>query len=185
MKKILVIIAIVLSLFVGLIGITYSYEYDEVIFPQFTFIGDAIMELSLNDKYIESGIIVTLNEEDISSYVSVDNSLLDTSKVGSYKVKYELNYNGLNEYIYRIVNVREYEKPVIKLNGDDIIYLDINNEYVEPGYTVSDNYDGNLIKDLNITSNLDISKAGEYYIKYIVFDSSGNKTEVKRIIIVK
>ena len=48
-----------------------------------------------------------------------------------------------------------------------------------------DNYDKELEDAVKIDSNLDNTKAGDYQIKYLVEDSSGNKTEVVRNIKVK
>ena len=49
-------------------------------------------------------------------------------------------------------------------------------EYKEPGFEAIDEYDGNLDKDVKITSANDI-------ITYTVKDESGNKKTVKRKIV--
>lgn len=185
MRKIFGITTFIIVLLVSFLGITYSYEYNENNSLKFELLGSYELELELDSKYIEYGVKVTNNGKDISSLVKIDTSLLDMSKVGDYKVKYELDVDGNKEYIYRIVKVREYISPWIKLNGEEIVYINLNETYVEPGYEVSDNYDTDLDNKVVITSYLNVTKVGEYKIEYKVIDSSGNEQKVNRIVIVK
>jgi hypothetical protein len=60
----------------------------------------------------------------------------------------------------------------------------LNNEFTEPGYEANDNYDGDLTNKVEISGKVDVTKEGEYNIKYTVSDSSGNKTVTKRKVIV-
>ena len=76
--------------------------------------------------------------------------VIDTKKLGEYKVKYQYN----NEYIYRDVIVIDKEVPVIKLIGGDTIYILLNGKYQEAGYVVSDNYDTDLDKQVKISGKL-------------------------------
>lgn len=80
---------------------------------------------------------------------------------------------------------KDIESPVIKLNGENKITLIVENKYKEPGYNVIDNCDGDITSNVDVISNVDIHTPGEYEIKYIVSDSSGNKSEVVRKIEVK
>ena len=185
MRKVYVILSFVVVLLIGFLGITYSYEYNENTSLKFELIGDYELDLLLNDKYIEYGINVIYNGEDISSLVNIDSSMVDMSKVGEYKVKYEIVIDGISEYIYRIVRVRENVKPEIILKGDKKVYLGLNGKYVEPGYEVIDNYDLDLYKKIVVTSNLVVTKVGEYTIEYKVSDSSGNEAVVIREVIVR
>lgn len=185
MKKIYIVLCFVVLLLVSFLGITYSYEYNENTSLRFELIGDYILDLSLDDEYIEYGVKVIYNGNDISSLVNIDNSMVDMNSVGEYKVKYEVVLDDMVEYIYRIVKVTENVKPVIKLKGDEVVYIPINSDYIEPGFDVFDNYDKDIYNNVVTTSNLNVTKKGEYIIEYKVIDSSGNESVVKRTVIVK
>lgn len=185
MGKILGITTFIIVLLVGFLGITYSYEYNDDESLAFELLGDYKVYLNLNDRYEEYGVKVFMNGIDVSNQVIIDSSSVNTSEVGEYKVRYEVNVLGNVEYIYRVVIVRENIKPVIKLIGDETLYLNLNEIYYEPGYIASDNYDVDIDKKVSITSNLETNKIGEYKIEYSVIDSSGNKAFAVRKIIVK
>lgn len=185
MRKIYVVTTFIIVLLVSFLGITYSYEYNVNESLLFELVGPYEITLELNDNYYEYGVNVKRNGEDISSLVNINKTLLDTSKVGEYKVKYELFVDGKIEYIYRKVKVREYISPEIKIIGDEIMYLNLYDTYVEMGYEVIDNYDTDMYGRVTTTSNLVVDKAGEYQIEYKAIDSSGNEAIAVRKIIVK
>lgn len=185
MRKVYVITTFIIVLLVSFLGITYSYEYNENDSLAFELIGPYEINLELNEEYYEYGVKVIRNGVDISNLVNINNTSLDTSKVGEYKIKYELLVDGNIEYIYRIVKVREYIKPEIKLKGDEVIYLNLYDTYIEMGYEVSDNYDTDMYRRVITTSNLVVDKVGEYQIEYKAIDSSGNEAIAVRKIIVK
>lgn len=185
MKKVYIIMSFIVLLLIGFLGITYSYEYTGADSLTFELLGPYKLYLNLDDEYDEYGIKVMDNGVDISSQINIDSSSLDMNKVGEYKIKYSIDMDGNEEYVYRLVVVRENIKPEIILKGDEIIYLDLNETYIEPGYEVIDNYDIDLINKVIITSNLNVTVIGEYTIEYRVVDSSGNEGVTVRRIIVK
>ena len=74
------------------------------------------------------------------------------------------------------------EKPVIKLNGNSVITLKVNEEYKEEGATAKDKKDGDLTDKIKITGKVDTKKVGTYYITYTVEDAAKNVTTIKRTI---
>ena len=62
------------------------------------------------------------------------------------------------------------EKDLIEitLSGDENIYLYKNEEYVEPGFSAKDSKGNDINDKVKIESNIDITKSGEYEIKYKV-----------------
>ena len=185
MKKIFGITMFIIAVLVSFVGITYSYEYNQGDSLLFELNGPYKIYLNLHDKYEEYGVKVIKNGVNVSSQVNIDNSLLDVNKVGDYKVKYNLLVDGNIEYIYRMVYVRENIKPVIKLKGEEVVYLKLYGTYIEDGYEVTDNYDIDLYKKVVTTSNLVVNKVGEYMIKYTVVDSSGNESVAIRKVVVQ
>lgn len=122
-------------------------------------------------KKISNGELLTKNEK------------VDTSKLGKQEViiKYRNSKNEEKKYKFNI-NIVDATKPVIEYNK-------------ELSTTVGTEID--LLKDVKVTDNskeeltatvegeYDINKVGTYNLKYIVSDSSGNKTEEEFILNVK
>lgn len=77
--------------------------------------------------------------------------------------------------VFRIVKVRDIEKPKIKLEQGKNVMVCPGDEYKEPGYIAVDNYDG------DITKKVKTSHEDNKYI-YEVTDSSNNKTKVVRTV---
>lgn len=69
-------------------------------------------------------------------------------------------------------------RPKIILNGDKEMTIPKGSEYVEPGITVTDDYDEN--PQVVIEGKVDTSTKGIYTIKYIVTDSVGHVNSVAR-----
>ena len=69
----------------------------------------------------------------------------------------------------------------ISLVGDDTIYLYKNEEYIEPGFNAKDSKGNTLTADVKVENNIDITKSGEYEVKY----SLSNDTTKTRKVIVK
>lgn len=75
--------------------------------------------------------------------------------------------------------------PTIELTGSETITITQNNSYTEPGYTANDNIDGNITNNVYVYTNLNNKVPGTYKVIYEIKDSSGNKTNQQRTIIVK
>lgn len=185
MKRIVFLVSFITILLVSFLGITYSYEYNDNETLKFELIGPSVLYIDVNSEYEEYGVKVIDDNVDVSSLVKIDSSNLDVSRLGEYKVKYELDVDGNIEYIYRDVIVIDKRAPKLELKGNDIVYVIVGSSYYEEGYIVSDNYDTDLDDNVSITGKVDTSKIGEYELIYSVFDSSGNKTSVTRKIVVK
>ena len=185
MKKILFITSFIIVLLVSFLGITYSYEYKENDSLNFELIGPSILYIDVYSEYEEYGVKVLDGNVDITSFVKIDSSLVNTNELGEYKVKYELDVDGNKEYVYRIVKVIDMSSPKIELKGEETVYVMLGGSYKEEGYVVSDNYDKDLSDKVVITSNVNINKEGEYRVEYRVVDSSGNESTVVRKVVVK
>ena len=70
-------------------------------------VGDLVINLTAGDKFVEPGYSATSDlKGDITSYVEVTGEV-DTSKVGSYKLTYTLNYRDISPNLTRVVVVKE------------------------------------------------------------------------------
>ena len=135
--------------------------------------------IEVNTKYKEKGVKIkgTNNKYTISGKVN-------TKKLGTYTITYKVTHLKTTKKITRTVKVVDTTPPTITLTGGDIeIYL--NEDYNEPGYNATDNYDKDITSKVKIDNPIDKTKTGEYTITYTVKDTSKNKTSVNRKVTVK
>lgn len=108
---------------------------------------------------------------------------VDYNTFGVYEVEVNIddqNGNSVTEVIR--VTVSDYESPVLSLIGEEIVYLDFMEDYVEEGYIVTDNLDDDV--EVVIIDRVAYYEPGTYVIRYIATDNHGNKTTVSRTIII-
>ncbi|MFA8439974.1 immunoglobulin-like domain-containing protein [Pueribacillus sp. YX66] len=76
------------------------------------------------------------------------------------------------------------EAPVITLNGDNPMIVKQGDEFIDPGATAEDNFDGDVSDDIEVSGadDIDTSTIGEYTITYTVSDSVGNVATVERTV---
>lgn len=145
--------------------------------------GGSIKTFEYGSSYEEEYVTATINKKEVKD-VQI-NSNLNEKKIGKYIISYTLNISDdYSEFLYRIVNVVDSQKPVINLTGEDEININYNDTYIEPGYSALDNYDGNLTNKINITNKINSKIPGTYKITYKVSDTSGNSIKKYRTVIV-
>ena len=170
----LVILIAILSWLAVKKSTSVSMENYEV--PQITLTGDDVITLCSLDDYVEAGY---------QAYDKVDGDITNNVKVTKtdYFVYYEVtNSHGLSYGTGRILRIKDDEAPVIKLNGNSLISLNVDEEFVDPGVTVTDN----CTEDVKVTvnGNVDVTTPGNYVITYEATDEHGNKASIKREVIV-
>ena len=74
--------------------------------------------------------------------------------------------------------------PVITLKGDNPFNLTINSEYNDPGYTATDNKDGDITSKVTSSWKPAFNKdlTGKYICTYVVSDAAGNKDTARRTV---
>ena len=132
------------------------------------------------DEYSESGYEAKIFNMNSNNKVKISGEV-DTSKIGEYHITYKF----LGKKLERVIKVVDVKAPVIKLKGEEEVTLYQGDKYEEAGYDVSDNYDDNLIDQVQVENNVDTDKIGNYEITYKVKDSSNNEASVKRVVEVK
>ena len=175
MKKNKLIIIILLSIILLIPAIMY-FMLD------IKLIGDREYEQTVNEKYFDSGCRASIFGMPLEVKES---SNVDTSKIGDYEVEYTAHFAFINKSVKRTVHVLDNVKPDLVLNGSNELFLGLDEEYEEPGFSANDNYDGDLTDKVLVEGKVDNSKEGIYEIKYSVKDSSDNTREVIRKIEVK
>ena len=161
--------------------------------------GNTTVEIEQNEEFIDPGISKITDKNDLSisdvtiryeyfdgiNTTAVDK--VDTSKIGTYYIYYEItDKEGNKGTAIRVVNVakKDQKLPTIALIGDEVITLKYGVAYVEYGAQSTDEEDGNITDRIKITGTVNEKAAGTYIIKYTISDSAGNTTSTTREVIV-
>ena len=132
-------------------------------------------------NYIEPGFVaIDNNDGDITKKVSV-NGKVNKVELGEYDIIYKVKDSSNNETeIVRVVSVVDREKPKIEFSRNLNTYA-IKGEKIDLNdFKATDNYDGDITKNVKVTGNVDFDKDKIIFIKIYPKNSiPGNKTEVK------
>ena len=110
-------------------------------------------------------------------------SNVDATKTGSYEIKVTAQYGKKTATQTIKVEVRDKKAPEITLNGDAEMTVEAGSEFSDPGYTATDNCDGDITDSVRVSGDkVDKDKAGKYTVTYEVSDSSGNKATATRVV---
>lgn len=93
--------------------------------------------------------------------------------------------SGNKTTVERNIVYKDAVKPTIQLKGDKKITLMVGAKYSEPGFSASDDCDGDITNNVIVEGSVDTEKAGTYTMVYKVADSSGNMCEVTRTVTIK
>ena len=141
------------------------------------------VKVNYGDNYEDEYVTFKVNNKEVKDVVISSN--LNIKKPGNYIIAYKLKLSSFNYYLFRVVSVIDNLKPTINLLGEDKVILDFNQAYKEPGFTATDNYDGDITNKVIVKNNVNIKKTGTYKVSYKVSDSNGNFEKKERIVIVK
>ena len=76
--------------------------------------------------------------------------------------------------------------PEITLKGEKSYDFKVGEgKFEEPGYTASDNLDGDLTDNVEVKGSVDNAVPGVYTLRYVVRDSYGNERTVKRTVTIR
>ena len=67
--------------------------------------------------------------------------------------------------------------PIITLEGEATVTLEVGTSYTDAGATASDNYDGDITDTIVIVNNVDSAVVGTYAVTYNISDANGNAAE--------
>lgn len=193
---ILLVILIVFSVLIGRLGnssVTYTIELN----------GDSSVVVYKGSSYVDPGAKAYDDQDNDLTKNIIVNSNVDVYNVGRYVIEYSLGETSVKRHIRVIDNPNisdgssddgdsfdevvdeEDDLPTkIVLNGEKIVYIDLNGSYKEDGFKAVDKTDGNISKKVEVTHNIDNTKVGNYEIVYSVKNSLGVTTSVKRNVVV-
>ena len=74
--------------------------------------------------------------------------------------------------------------PVVTLNGDAAMQINVGDTFADPGATATDYTDGDLTSKIVETGSVDVATAGLYDLTYTATDVAGNHSSVSRVVTV-
>lgn len=151
--------------------------------------GEQNITLEYGEKYNEQGADAKLVGKFIyknGKPVKVEkNGKVNDQKLGKYEVIYSAKSSRYSATNVRTVTVVDTQVPSLVLDGSDKVSLTKGSKYTEPGFSATDNYDGDITSHVTVDGEVDVNKAGEYTLTYTVSDSSGNTSTLTRKVTVK
>jgi len=147
--------------------------------------GEENITHEVNTSYNDAGIDYgNFNSSEFN--VQTQNNI-QTNKIGDYSITYTITHISSNKQISLIRNVKivDTTKPTLSLIGNSTVTLTNIKEYQESGVNYSDNYNFKNELQLTISDPIYSSQTGNYVVTYKVKDTSGNVSEINRIIIIE
>lgn len=158
--------------------------------PTLTLKGEEKMSVERGGTFVDPG--VTAVDEagvDLSAAVVVSGDTVDTSKLGTYIVNYDVTdaWGNVAQTVTRTVVVHEIDTqpPVIHLNGAATIRIHQDGKWEDPGVLVTDNIDTDVSATIG-GDTVDTKTLGEYIITYDAVDRSGNRAQqvTRKVVVV-
>ena len=159
------------------VEVVRTVNVEDTIAPVITIIGGNETATAFGLEYIDSGATAQdLMYGEVSDLIKVDSSV-DTSQLGTYTVQYNVTDEAGNEADLKVrtVVVEDLVPPHIVLIGGATVGAAEGSIYKDLGAIAVDDLDGDVSGNLQISSNVDTSKSGRYYVRYNVSDSKGNQ----------
>ena len=188
----LLVVVVIVALFAWFIFIKPSYNFSKY---EKTLEEAAVRYYQLNQTELPTGkrvATVTMQTLYHKSYLKEDFYIPYTDKPCDLKESWVKVRKVDGEYKYytylqcgAMKSTVDNKGPEIKLNGSDVVTVDLGSKYKEPGVkSVVDNTDGKMdIKDVIIDSKkIDTEKIGTYKVTYTATDGLKNKTTVERTV---
>ncbi|MFY0675547.1 MAG: DUF5011 domain-containing protein [Bacteroidia bacterium] len=152
--------------------------------PVLTLIGTDTVEVNVFERFYDTGVKATDNSNKTLKVIN-SGSFIDSfgingisNKIGFYNYTYTVfDQCGNSSSVTRVISVIDNKAPQIELRGKQTLVIKRNDDYVDPGVTVIDNYWSKRGVWYTVEDNINTKKIGAYYAKYCPFDSSQNVGE--------
>lgn len=155
--------------------------------PVIKMLGNSPVTIEAGKKYVDEGATAYDNYDHNITGLIVTTSNIDTSKVGTYHVIYNVTDSSDNnaKEVTRTVYVVDTTAPTINLIGSDPVTNEVYNAYHELGATATDIVDGNLTSKIVVTNNINTALLDTYKVTYEVTDKAGNTAKLTRDVVVQ
>jgi M6 family metalloprotease-like protein len=156
--------------------------------PVISLIGDTNVTLYKGEPYIDAGASALDNVDgDVTANIIIINPV-DTTIVGMYVIRYNVQDTAGNQAIEVTRNVYvealpDTTAPVITLLGNTPVTVIQGDTYTDAGASANDNVDGDITDNIVVHNPVDTAVIGTYIITYDVNDTAGNvATQVSRTV---
>lgn len=165
--------------------IVRQLECKDVVAPAITLHGEDRVEVVYGSTYTDLGATAVDDVDgDVTALLSVS-GMIDTTLLGEQYLTYTVaDSNGNIAQKERVIVVKESTPPELSLIGEERLFVKLNEEYIEPGYSAMDNADGDISPLVIVEGTVDVTKIGAYTLTYTSTDSSNNSTSVTRTVYV-
>lgn len=159
--------------------------YKDTIAPVITLKNGNALSCNKGKDFVDPGYTATDEcDGDLTKSVTVEGNV-DGHTYGTYTLTYRVTDSSGNVgEVKRTVKISDLSAPVITLKGETNTYIKVGTTYTDPGFSASDNIDGDLTSKVSVTGGVDTSKMGSNTITYQVADAYGNKTIATRTVYV-
>lgn len=147
--------------------------------PVITLVADPERFTLPNETYVEEGFTAT---DDYDGDITALVARTETRETVTYTVT---DSSGNRTTVQREIVYDDPIPPELTLRGKKRITLKVGQTYKEPGYTATDNCDGDLTKQVTVTGSVNTGRAGTYTLTYTVEDAYHNQVSVSRTVSVK
>ena len=146
--------------------------------PVITVLGDSTQTIQYGSNYIDAGATALDNYSGVVD-VTLDSTWGTTDVFGTYTMTYTAKDEfGNTSVATRTINLVDTQGPVITINGDNPLTVDLNSNYVDTGATALDNYSGVVAVTLDSTWGTD--ELGNHTMTYKAVDEFGNASVAVR-----
>jgi PKD repeat protein len=161
---------------------------DDITKPIITLNGSNPDTVELGYNYYNPGAIAMDNCDGNISANLVVVSNVNTSATGIYQITYDVTDSSGNkaDQVTRLVWVSpDATAPVITLYAGSTLTWPVNTAFVDPGFTATDNIDGNVTTNVQVTGSVDVNHPADFTITYTVTDAAGNSGTATRLVQVR
>ena len=139
--------------------------------------------LAANDSFTTSVIAADLTASNLSFDLLTGNVIYDAVAQGT-ESPIDFGSDGEDAGSWNSgLNFLDSIIPVITLQGEPTVTVEVGTSYTDAGATASDNIDGDITSNITTVNNVDTDVVASYTLTYNVLDSSGNSAiEVTRTV---
>jgi hypothetical protein len=158
------------------IAVTRTVNVADTGAPSITLLGSSTVLHELQIPYTDAGATASDAADGNLTGSIVTTGTVNANTAGTYTINYNVSDSNGNPAttVTRTVFVADRTAPQIALTGGSTIDHTLGNLFVDPGFSASDNIDGNLTGSVSIGGSIDVNKLGSYNLTYNVSDSAGN-----------
>ena len=145
--------------------------------------GEEVVSLYEGGLYKENGIeAYNYKGENKTGLVKID-AQVDTDVVGEYYVKYTINsFWKKNEITRKVVILpNPLDGIYFTLNGEEEVEVKLGKEYVDAGYNIKSEDNGDYTQYVTESNNVNTNKIGTYEVKYLIKINKKQQELVRKV----